>query len=466
MNIQPASLLLIDDDEAFLEMMKLISQQSQEITLQTAQSVKEAHTILAQKSFDVIVVKYNMAEISGIDFIKIFRKNGNATPTIVFTRFDGEYAAIEALNDGANLLLKKGDDLHHQFRELVVMVKKTMERSPLGKTLDTTQRVIEDMINFSSDPGFVIDRDGKVFAWNNAIEKLTGVPANAILGKGDNIYSEPFFGTRKKMLVNLVFESDLEIQRQQYMLISRIPKGPVIAAIRGTKKDGSGWTLWMKAMPAYDSHGHFIASIGTIRDVTTTFSDVVINDSRLVEAAELAVIASADTKKPKTGLFDKILGKSSLHYKEGVILYAKEKKYTEAIEAFDKALEYDDNLAYVWNERGTCFREMGDDTSALKSLLRAVEISPDNPEYLYNLGETLETIGIKNLSAKYLDSAIQTFKIVVDLMPNNASAWNHLGICFKEMGKADESKFYFERARDISIWRKDTPIRRKRNQYL
>lgn len=466
MNTQPVSVLLIDDDVALLKMIKLMSERSREMTIQTAESAKEALTTLVQKSFDVIIVNYDMPEIRGIEFLKMFRKHRDKTPIIIFTSINGEYTAIDTLNDETNLLLKKGDDPHHQFRELVVTVKKIMERSSSGKSLGATQKIIEDMINFSSDPSFAIDSDGTVFAWNNPIQKLTDVPANAVIGKGDNIYSEPFFGSRKKMLVNLVFESDDEIKNQKYMLVSRVPKGPVIAVIRGQKKDRGEWTLWMKAMPVYDSQGRFIASVGTIRDVTTTFSDVVIRDSRLDEAAQLAEVASPDTKKPKTGLFDKILGKSPSHYQEGVILYVKEKKYAEAIAAFDKALEEDNKLDYAWNDRGTVFREMGDHTNALKSLLRAVELSPDNPEYLFNLGETLETIGVKYTSPKYLDSAIQTFKLVVNQMPKNASAWNHLGVCFKEMGKEEESKFYFDRARDITMWKKDTPIKRKRNQYL
>jgi DNA-binding response OmpR family regulator len=465
MNTEPTSVLLIDDDVALLEMIKLMSERSREMTIQTAQSAKEALSTLAQKSFDVIIVDYDMPEISGIEFLKILRKHGDTTPIILFTGLGGEYAAIEALNNGANFLLKKGEDPRHQFRELVTMVKKAMERSSMGRALGTTQRIIADMINFSSDPSFAVDRDGKVVAWNDSMEQLTDVPATAIMGKGDNIYSEPFFGTRKKMLVNLVFESDEEIKRQKYMLVSRVPKGPVIAVTRGLKKDGGEWTLWMKAMPVYDSQGQFIASIGTIRDVTATFSDVMIRDSRLDEAAQLAEAASPETRKSKGGLFNKILGKSSSHYKEGVLLYVKEKKYAEAIAAFDKALEGDNKLAHVWNDRGTCFREMGDHTSALKSLLRAVELSPDNPEFLFNLGETLEMIGMMYMSNKYLDSAIQTFKMVVNQMPNNASAWNHLGICFKEMGKADESKFYFDRARDITLWKKDTPIKRKRDEF-
>ena len=68
-------------------------------------------------------------------------------------------------------------------------------------------------------------------------------------------------------------------------------------------------------------------------------------------------------------------------------------------------------------------------------------------------------IGIQTKSNKYLDSAIQTFKMVAHEMPNNADAWNHIGVCYKEAGKIEESRFYFDRARDIRLWKKHTPIK-------
>ncbi len=222
----------------------------------------------------------------------------------------------------------------------------------------------------------------------------------------------------------------------------------------------------MKAMLVYDSQGQVIASVGTIRDVTATFGDITIGDTGSGEAARLVEAVSAESRKQKAGILNKMLGKTSSLYEDGVILYVKEKKYADAIALFDKALELDSKLAYIWNDRGTCFREMGDLTSALKSHLRAVELFPDNSEYLYNLGETLEMIGVMYMSNKYLGSAIQTFKMVVNQMPSTASAWNHLGICYKEMGKADESKFYFDRARDIMLRKKDTPIKRKRDEFI
>jgi Flp pilus assembly protein TadD len=109
---------------------------------------------------------------------------------------------------------------------------------------------------------------------------------------------------------------------------------------------------------------------------------------------------------------------------------------------------------------------MGDNKSALTSFLRAVELAPENPELLFNLGETLEMIGVLYLSNKYLGSAIQTFKLVANQMPNNADVWNHIGICYKEMGQIEESKFYFDRARDIHIWKKHTPIIPTRDEFL
>jgi transcriptional regulator with PAS, ATPase and Fis domain len=211
---------------------------------------------------------------------------------------------------GANFLLKKGEDPRHQFRELLVLVKKAVERRSVGNSLENTQQIISEMINFFSDPSFAIDNEGKVIAWNDSVEQLTSTPAKTVIEKGDNNYAEPFFGSKRKMLVNLVFDSDEEIKRQKYMMVSRIPKGLVIAVSRGIKKDGSDWTLWMKAMPIYDNRGGFIASVGTVRNVTATFGDIVMSDS-LNEASQLADEASREPQKTAAGLFKKILGKSS-----------------------------------------------------------------------------------------------------------------------------------------------------------
>jgi len=453
------SVLLIDDEPALLEIFSHMAERSREVKMQTASSAKDGLRLLHEQAFDAIIVDYNMPELNGIQFLKILRSRGDTTPVIVYTGAGQEHTAIEALNSGANFYLKKREDTRMQFRELMGMVRTAAERSYIGKPVGTTQRIIADMINFASDPMFAVDTKGIVLAWNDAMEQLTDVPPCAIVGKGELQYSEPFFGTKRKMLPDLIFGTDDEIRQQKYMLINRVPKGPIIAVTRGKKRDGSEWTIWTKAMPIYDGQGNFIAAVATVRDVTSTFSDVVIREPGDAARPETS---AEESRKPAGRLFNKILGKANAEYREGSVLM-NEKKFAEAIAAFDRALKIDEKCAQAWNDRGICYREMNDHTTALKSCLRAVELDPENPEMLFTLGVTLEQIGVLYMSTKYFDSAIQVFKMVVSQLPNNTESWNYLGICYREMGNDTDAKFHFDRARDIRASRKDTPIVSRRS---
>ncbi|MDO9324949.1 MAG: response regulator [Methanoregula sp.] len=453
------SVLFIDDEPALLEGIKILSGQVREISVETAQSAKEGLKILEGKTFDAIIVDYSLSGITGIDFLKTLRSKGDYTPVIIFTAIERGDAAIEVLNNGANYFLKKSVDPRIQYPELVTAVRQVVEQSSIGRSTGTIRQILSEMIHFSSDPSFAIDRYGGVVAWNDSMEQLTNVPANVMVGKGDFAYAEPFFGIRKKMLVDLVFASDEEIRQAKYMQISRVPKGTIIAVTRGQKKDGCGWTLWAKAQPIYDSQGDFIAVVSVVRDVTATFGDIPLREqSAEGHLPAIPTTNAATSPEPVKGLIKKMLGRALIHYKEGVGLYLREKDYTGAIASFDLALSIDEKLSYAWNDRGICYRELGDNTNALKSLLRAVELVPDNPEYLFNLGETLELIGVLNNNNKYVDSAIQTFNMVADLLPNNTAVWEHLGKCHTIVGKSDESRFFFDRAREIRLGRKDTPI--------
>jgi CheY-like chemotaxis protein len=460
------SVLLVDDEPALLEVLKPFVERSGEMTVQTTQSATEALKILPEKSFDVIIVDYDMPVINGIEFLKILRSQGDTTPVIIFTGVGHERTAIDAINYGANFFLQKDDDPKKQFHSLCEMIKTAVESRYLGKKLGTTGKIVSDMINFSLDPGFAIDNEGRVAAWNTAMEHLTGIPAGEMMGKGDCLYSLPFFGTKRKMLVNLVFEPDEEITRQKYRIISRVPKGPVMALTKGKTKDGKEWTLWSKAMPVYDMQGNFIAAAGIIRDVTATAEDVLIQDDTKDTVDQKTDAESRQPSKPGA-LLNKILAKSSSRapssLREGIDLSTKKKKYPEAVAAFTRALEINDKLPYAWNHLGLCYRQMGDINKELESLKRAVELAPDNPEILFNLGESLERVGKLHMSHKYLESAIQVFNLVAKLMPNNADAWNHIGVCYTEMGRSLEAKSNFDRARHIAKFNKHTPIVPKRD---
>ena len=68
-----------------------------------------------------------------------------------------------------------------------------LERQMAEDALKDSERRLGDIINFLPDATFVINRDGVVIAWNRAIEKMTGIKAANILGKGNYEYALPFY---------------------------------------------------------------------------------------------------------------------------------------------------------------------------------------------------------------------------------------------------------------------------------
>ena len=130
-----------------------------------------------------------------------------------------------------------------------------------------SERRLTDIINFLPDATLVIDTEGTVISWNKAIEEMTGVAADAMLGKGDHEYSIPFYGERRPILIDLVFEDNEEI-RKKYPLIQR--KGDKLFSEIYIQRlfGGKGAYLWFIVSPLYDTKGSVIGAIETIRDIT------------------------------------------------------------------------------------------------------------------------------------------------------------------------------------------------------
>ncbi|MHB8111367.1 MAG: PAS domain-containing hybrid sensor histidine kinase/response regulator [Syntrophorhabdaceae bacterium] len=146
------------------------------------------------------------------------------------------------------------------------IVQQEATRKDAEKKLRESERRLSDIINFLPDAILAIDRDGKIIAWNKAIEEMTGFPAEKMLGKGDYEYSIPFYGYRRPMLVNFVTAWDAEVEKS-YSFIKK--DGDTLF----TETDvpcvrGEGRVLWGKGSPLYDTRGNIVGAIESIRDMT------------------------------------------------------------------------------------------------------------------------------------------------------------------------------------------------------
>ncbi len=145
-------------------------------------------------------------------------------------------------------------------------IRDITERKRAEQEMVRTNRRMSEIIDFLPDATFVIDLEGKVIAWNRAMEEVTGVSAESMIGKGKYEYSVPFYGVQKPMLANLIFMPEVEIEKR-YDTIEKIGDTLVVDIFIPDFKPG-GVFFWAKASPLYDPQGNISGAIETIRDIT------------------------------------------------------------------------------------------------------------------------------------------------------------------------------------------------------
>jgi len=156
-------------------------------------------------------------------------------------------------------------------RYLVGIDRDITERVRSERELHEAHHRLGKIIEFLPDPTFVIDGDKKVIAWNRAIEKVTGVSKEQIIGKGDYAYGEAIHGQPRPVLIDLIGTDDPHLWAdlsQRYESLKRdgstiIAEG--LAPERGEQETRYHWSI---ASPLLDEEGNALGAIESIRDVT------------------------------------------------------------------------------------------------------------------------------------------------------------------------------------------------------
>ncbi len=209
------------------------------------------------------------------------------------------------------------------------IVREEKTRRKNEDELRESRRRLADIIDFLPDATLVIDREGKVVAWNRAIEEMTGVKAQDVLGKGDYEYGLPFYGERRPILIDLVFLPHDEI-KNKYVNLEW--KGSTLVGIADIKelKGRAGVILHGTASILKDSAGNVVGAIESIRDITDRvraeeavkesqrrLADIIdfLPDATLVVNREGSVVAWNRAIEMMTGVpADEMLGKGDYEY--------------------------------------------------------------------------------------------------------------------------------------------------------
>ena len=188
-------------------------------------------------------------------------------------------------------LIRKNEELATAYEEILSAEAEARESQDelirKDLILQETKSRLDDIIAFLPDATFAIDREGMVIAWNRAMEEMTGVMAEDMMGKGNYEYSLPFYNERRPMLIDLALTGD-ETIADRYPTISR--KGSFLYSSEIFLPhfyQGRGGYFWFTSCPFFDHDGNITGAIECIRDIT--------DRKRVEEALEKHLVALTRT---------------------------------------------------------------------------------------------------------------------------------------------------------------------------
>ena len=157
------------------------------------------------------------------------------------------------------------DDENRLSEILCIGIDRTQQKRA-EEILKNSEQRLAQIIDFLPDPTWVIDSGGKVVAWNQAMESLTGVAAADMVGKGNYEYALPFYGERRPILIDLVRDWNPEYEKK-YLSIKKVGQKLVSESYHPDLGDG-GLYLSGNASLIYDAAGQVAGAIESLRDMT------------------------------------------------------------------------------------------------------------------------------------------------------------------------------------------------------
>ncbi|MBL8490095.1 MAG: PAS domain S-box protein, partial [Rhodocyclaceae bacterium] len=151
-----------------------------------------------------------------------------------------------------------------------------MSGTAAGRHEAPLRPAVADAMGFAADlvgqlvvPTFALDADRRVILWNAACERLTGMPAERVLGTRD--HWRAFYDVERPCLADLLVEGRQDEIDANYPIHHRVPEADpgahtenwCVMPLRGTRL-----YLAIDAGPIRDADGRLVAVVETLRDMT------------------------------------------------------------------------------------------------------------------------------------------------------------------------------------------------------
>jgi PAS domain S-box-containing protein len=148
----------------------------------------------------------------------------------------------------------------------ITVVRDITRLKQIEEAFRNSEDRLSNIIEFLPDATFVIDQNKKIIAWNKALEGITDILKEDILGKDKTAYAMAFYEELRPTLADLVEEKKIDLKL--YDSIARNENNLIAETFAKKLFKGKGAFVWAAAAPFYDKNGNFLGAIESIRDIT------------------------------------------------------------------------------------------------------------------------------------------------------------------------------------------------------
>lgn len=154
-------ILAVDDDDPLLEQTKLYLEKKG-WSVDTTHSAERAMEMVEEKVYDAVISDYQMPEMSGLDFLRIFRMDGHDIPFVIYTGKGPEEIAINALNLGANSYFQKGGDPGTTYDLMAQAIEKEVAHHRARVRIEESERRYRAVFENTGTATIIADREGNI----------------------------------------------------------------------------------------------------------------------------------------------------------------------------------------------------------------------------------------------------------------------------------------------------------------
>ena len=250
-------MLVIEDNpgDARLIQEMLKEPGPQNVGVKHVECMEDAEKYLAERSVDIILLDLCLPDVQGLEAVRRARRAASGVPLVVLSGMDDESLAIQAMQEGAQDYLIKGQI---EPRELVRALRYAVERKIIEETLFEEKERAQVTLDCIGDAVISTDVSGNIIFLNQVAERMTGWTLKEVAGR-PIAFAFRIVNANTRIVIPNPMTKATDQNRT-----SNLPLNSVLI-----QRDGTEIHIEDSVAPIHDRDGKVIGSVLVFRDVST-----------------------------------------------------------------------------------------------------------------------------------------------------------------------------------------------------